>query len=734
MSIVTTSITYLLGTPSSPTVPTRDISKFVKNTTTGRIVSASSEIAIKVSNPNGIFTDDSLSNYISSEMDYVLLIQVAGRNVWRGLLVSKETNDDTNGTDATLKFKTDGEFMKRSLVTGTYTPTEWAYVEDVIEDLFKNANPDPWTYYGLRYRLQNGYHEDFDDIVDGVTPPDWTEDDVNGDFQVKEYQYIGTDPMYISEPKSVRLRNTANNTHRVYLDKLYLEGNRVIVSARVFYDAALGDFNLDMRLSDEDNIQLCYCRMRKLAGNVTMYITDGAVSRTIWGPAGPASNWFTFKFVVNLDTDTYDFYWGNTGQPNRYGADAGHANCAQWAAGFNNSMNLTNVGKNAVDRVEFALDDRAVGAVRTLYVDDFYALEGDPVLRHALTSEVRFSSEPLYGAVTRLCAMYNIEWRDLPARYFTDRAFVETYEVVPDAAAVLTLSESTNINSTAVKESSLQYKNFFVVKGKDDIIGMAADVDSIYDHGFFPMNKTDAQSETFADTEEFAESLKTQYNRNSTKATLVVTGEEAGYEELLQLKPGDNLTVTQAKAGLGTSQLYTIEKITCTIDASLAAQIQVGDIWRSSATVQYDVMRIKEKADEGEAVDITHLRFLAAKVALSGDWAFVGCTNGPAAVSGSGITNFGKKAIREMQIADDLAADYLDSYTERPKKFRLIDNAGAVHENSGGLIGIDRWTISAVAVDGSGDKYREIEFSHAVAMVVAAYFTWSYGARVPAPV
>jgi hypothetical protein len=170
-------------------------------------------------------------------MDYALLIQVDGRNVWRGILVDKGTDDDTNGTVASLRFLTDGELMKRVLVTGTYSPNDWAYVEDVIEDLFKNANPDPWTYYGLRYRLQNGYHEDFDGIVDGVTPPDWTEADADGDFQVKEYQYIGADPMYISEPKSVRLRNTANNQHQVYLDKLYLEGNRIIVSARVFYDS-----------------------------------------------------------------------------------------------------------------------------------------------------------------------------------------------------------------------------------------------------------------------------------------------------------------------------------------------------------------------------------------------------------------------------------------------------------------------------------------------------------------
>jgi len=725
MTIVNTSITYLLGTVDATRTPTRDITKFIKNATTGRTVSASSEIKLRVNNPNGIFTDSSRSDYIYSEMDYVLLIQVAGRNVWRGVLISKETQDDTNGSVVTLAFLTDGEFMRRVLVTGTYSPVDWAYVEDVIEDLFKTANPDPWAYYGLRYRLQNGYHEDFDDITDGTTPTDWTEADALGDFQVKEYLYDGTTPLYISEPKSVRLRNTANNQHQVYLDKLYLEGNRILISARIYYDSALGNFDFLMRLSDEDNIQLCYCQMKKSGSNVTMYLTDGATARTIWGPAGPSSNWFTFKFVVNLDTDTYDFYWGNTGQPNRYGSNAGHTALDQWDGTYNNSLDLTNTGKNAVDRVTFFLDDDASGAQRTLYVDDFYALESEPVLRHALTSEVRFSSEPLYGAVTRLCAMYNLEWRDLPAKFFTDRAFVETYRVDPATTATITASESSDISQTSVKESSNQYKNFFIVKGKDDILGMAADVDSINQHGYFPMRKSDTRAESIRDTEEFAEALKTKYNRNSTKATLSVTGEEAGYEEVLQLKPGDNIDVTQTRAGLGTTETYVIEKIICTIDESLQARIQVGDIWKSASYIAYEAMRNKDQADEEKPTDIMHLRYLAAKVTMSGDWAFVGSTNAPAIVSTSGITDFGKKAIREMQISDDLADDYTSNYYERPKRFRLIDNAGAVYENSGGLIAIDRWGISAIGTDGSGDKYCELEFSNSSALTISAYFTWA---------
>lgn len=725
MAVVNTSVTYLLGTPSAPTVPSRDITKLIKNVVTARVVSASSEIRVNVNNPNGVFTNASRSDYIYSEMDYVLLIQVAGRNVWRGVLVDKTTEDGSNGTVVSLRFLTDGEFMRRVLVTGTYNPVDYAYVEDVIDDLFAKGNPDPLTYYGLTYRLQNGYHEDFDNIVDGTTPPDWTENDADGDFEVKEYQYNGTDPLYISEPKSVRLRNTANNEHLVYLNKLYLEGNRIIVSGRVYYDSALGNFQFDMRLADEDNIQLCYARMTKIGANVTVFITDGAVSRTIFGPAGPTSNWFTFRFVVDLDNDTYDFYWGNTGQPNRYGANAAHNLCGLWSAVYNNSMNLTNTGKNSVDRVEFSLDDQGSGAQRTFHIDDIYALEGDPAPRHALTSEVRFSSEPLYEAITKLCAWYNLEWRDLPARYFTDRAYIETYRIDPAAAAAITVADTSDVHHTQVKESSSQYKNFFIVKGKDDVIGMAADVDSINDHGYFPMRKSDTSSENIIDTEEFAEALKTKYNRSTTKAVLMINGEEAGYEELLQLKPGDNIQVTQPKAGLGTSQLYTIERVRCTLDESLEANIQANDIWKSASYLSFETMRQKRSADEEEAVDIIHLRYLAAKVAMTGDWAFAGSDTAPSAVSESGVSDFGKKAIREMQIADDLADDFSSNYIERPKKFRIIDSAGAVYENGGGLIDIDRWTISAIAVDGDGNRYCEIEFSNNTALTIAAYFTWA---------
>lgn len=728
MSIVNTAVTYLLGTSTAPRTPTRDISKFIKDVTTGRMVSASSEIKIRVNNPNGIFTDSSRSDYISSEMDHVLLMQVAGRNVWRGVLIDKTVEDNTNGSIVTLRFLTDGEFMRRVLVTGTYNPNDWAYVEDVIEDLFKNANPDPWTYYGLRYQLQDGYHEDFTDIADGVKPPDWTEADANGTFLVQEYVYNGTTPMFISEPKSVELKNTAGNTHTAYLDKLYLEGNRIIVSLRMYYDTTLGDHKFWVYVKDEDGIILAYCLMERSGANLTATVNDGATGRVIWGPGGALANWFTIRFVVDLDTDTFDFYWGNTGQPNRYGADSGHTAWGVWGSGpptINTSFNLMNTGKESVDQVDLAVADVGPPGVRTIYIDDVYAIEGDPAPRHALTSEVRFSSTPLFDAITQLCAMYNLEWRDIPARYWTDRAYIETYRVDESAAAAITVSEGSDIFRTQVKESSSQYKNFFVVKGKDDIIGMAADVDSINTHGYFPMQKADSNSESINDTEEFAEALKTKYNRDTTKATLTISGEEAGYEELLQLKPGDNIQVTQTRAGLGSAQTYNIERIRCVLGEGLEANIQVGDIWKSSAYLAFETMRKKRKEDEEKPVEIVHLRYLAAKVAMTGDWAFVGCTAGPSAVAESGITDFGKKAIREMQLVNDVEDDFTSNYVERPKKFRLVDDAGAVYENSGGLITIDRWTISAIGTDGSGDKYCEIEFSNNTPLAVAAYFTWA---------
>ena len=50
MSIVNTNVVFLLGTEDTPRTPTRDITKFVKNTITGRVVSAASEIKLSINN------------------------------------------------------------------------------------------------------------------------------------------------------------------------------------------------------------------------------------------------------------------------------------------------------------------------------------------------------------------------------------------------------------------------------------------------------------------------------------------------------------------------------------------------------------------------------------------------------------------------------------------------------------------------------------------------------------
>ncbi len=718
------ALTYLIGTSDAKRTPTRDISKFVKSASLGKSLSAPTELRIRLNNPNGVFTDSARNDYIDNDFDYSILIKNGSDHVLRGVVIDREGSDKGSST-VTWIVRTDSSYMERCILTKEYSPSDYVFVEDVIEDMFSVASPDPKEYFGLGYFVQNTYDEDFDDYDDGDTPSDWEEQDANGEFVVKSRLYNSTDPLYFSEFNSVRYKTNASSSHAVLLDDIQFEGEKVIVSFRAYIAGTGGnmDFYFSVRNGSSEIAKL---RFRRNSNNTTVYAFDNATGYAIFGPAGASDQWYTFRLVLDFTSDTYAVYFSNANNaPKRKGMNVDYSAAGNWSTTYYNDFRFSTSQDQMTNA--YLVFSETGGSAQYIYLDDFYVVEGLPLVKTPLTGIHRFSSVDLMTAVTDLCSYYGLEWREMPDRARVTGSNIQTFKLDPDASAVLTVDEASDIFEAETRRTASRYKNFFIVEGGDGIVAYAADVDSINDHGFFPKKVRETVFESMQRLEEASEAMRHDFARDPLQSSVQINGDVAGYSSILDLEAGDNITVSADKVGLGSSQTYVLNKVRFSVDETVVADLELGDIWKSSALLAFEALREKTRADSAEPEDLVHIRYLAAKVALSGDWDFTGSTaTVPSAGTESHITEFGKRAVREMQATNSMEDAYISPYVERPAKFRLIDNQGAVlDDGAGGLKDIDTWTISSISTDGDGNKYCEIEFDNGSGVTVSAYFTWA---------